>query len=307
MSKLSSKFRKNSYEYAHDMSYNRASLMRMQEKGEEINWPPKPKKPEPPKAPKNPPTVTIANLNIIANENEVKDADKDESPAVVQPNDSNDKKEADVNAQKEDIKKIEIRYEHQWFVMKFENAGAFYEFLDRFKIFGLLAEKDGCLIITHYDDLIGENTAYRTVKFTRFDRWKPYRVESKNDKLKKFYSDTQSIKKKGVCTKVQKTIGIRHNYVWLQLTFRYKWEFDKFIFESECYGLVNEHTNVVVSTYSDLEQNDYRLFDVNSWDQYNESDVDGTYSGSLQHANTNKGANKKRKTSKTSSSWFSSS
>ena len=84
----------------------------------------------------------------------------------------------------------------------------------------------------------------------------------------------------GVCTKTQKTIGIRHSCCWYQLTFRYKWEFDKFLYDSKCYGLTDEHSSLVVTKYEDLQTSDYILLNVHTWDQYNVPDEDGGYSGS---------------------------
>eukprot|EP01084_Bolivina_argentea_P320524 556151_1 len=300
--------RKKYYE-TDNMQYNRAELMRMHEQGIEIIIGPKPK-PKPKERIRknlNPPTVTIQNLNIIANENDknIENNDNKENNKIEGNNENKTDEEYEI---KEDIKRIEIRHDQHWFVMKFENANEFYEFLDKFKIFGLLAEEDGILIITNYIDLIGNNTKYRIVKFVSFDRWSPFRIESKNDQFKKFYSDINSIKKKGIYTKTEKTIGIRHHYVWLQLTFRYEWEFEKFIFDSKCYGLVDEHTSLIVRKFKDLEQSDYRLANINNWDQCNAPDLDGSYSGSIgiNSNKNNKGAsNKKGKKTKTSSSgWW---
>merc|ERR1712130_462943 len=98
---------------------------------------------------------------------------------------------------------------------------------------------------------------------------------------KKFSSNRNAIKKRGVCSKTEKTIGIRHHYIWLQLTFRYKWEFDKFLLDSRCYGLADECTTDVIRKYKDLQQVDYRLMAMPTWDSYNMADVDGTYSGNV--------------------------
>merc|ERR1711879_657254 len=90
-----------------------------------------------------------------------------------------------------------------------------------------------------------------------------------------------AIKKRGVCSKTEKTIGIRHHYIWLQLTFRYEWEFDKFLLDSRCYGLADECTTDVIRRYKDLQQVDYRLMAMPTWDSYNMADIDGTYSGNV--------------------------
>ena len=146
------------------------------------------------------------------------------------------------------------------------------------QIFGLLAEKDGVLIINNYSDLIGDNKRYRTVKFYDFDRWSPNEKEIKSNEYKKYFSNKNSIKIKGVCTKNEKTIGIRLKYCWLQLTFRYKWEFDKFLKDSNCYAFCDEYDRSIVTKYKDLKQSDYRLLNVstNDWDKFNDAEVDGT-------------------------------
>ena len=138
-----------------------------------------------------------------------------------------------------------------------------------------MAEKDGILIVTHYDDLIGDNTKYRTVKFTEFDRWCPLEKEIKTDKYKKYFNDKNSIKNRGVCTKINKTIGIRNNCCWLQLTFRFEWEFKKFLFDSKDYSLCDEYDRSIILKYKDLKQSDYRLLNIHEWDKYNDTEKDG--------------------------------
>lgn len=136
--------------------YNRAELMRRQELGLEIQIGQKPA-PEPQHV-VNKPTVTITNLNINADDGDEKE---DESKDQAVEKAKEEKQQLDVYEAKEDLKKIEIRHNHNWFVMKYQNSDEFYQFLDKFSIFGLLAEEDGCLIITHYDDLIADKK-YRT-------------------------------------------------------------------------------------------------------------------------------------------------
>ncbi len=132
-------------------------LMRRQELGLEINIGPKPPQQSQP-AVNNRPVVTITNLNVNAEDgDQKKDEAKDEAAAKAQK----EKEQLDGYEAKDDLKKIEIRHNNHWFMVKFENADEFYQFMDKFSIFGLLAEEDGCLIITHYDDLIGD-LKYRT-------------------------------------------------------------------------------------------------------------------------------------------------
>ena len=195
-----SSFSKTKYRYEEpdNMQYNRARLMRMQEEGVEIVINPKPKPIARRPNPVNPPTVTIKNLNVIADQKQIPDEDdenkKDSKPETKDDKDAEQKK----YSPKPDLKKIMIRKDYHWFIMKFENAMEFYQFLDKFQIFGLLAEEDGCLIITNYDDLLGENKKYRMVKFTQFDKWTAEHIEEKNSSFKKFFNNSNSIKKKGV-------------------------------------------------------------------------------------------------------------
>merc|ERR1719295_3978 len=223
-----------------NMQYNRAELMRMQEQGLEIEIPPKPAAVANPPRP-NPPTVTITNLNIVAaDDTKQPDADVDDEAKS-----TSDKSAVAEYVAKEEVKRVQIRHQQHWFTVQWNSADAFYRFLDEFNCFGLLAEKDGALIVTHYDDVTGDGAQYRTVKFAKFDRWAPARTESKSDGYKKLYDDTNSVQKRGAVSKTAKTIGIRHNFVWLQLTFRFEWEFDKFLWDSKCYALVNEHSSLV--------------------------------------------------------------
>merc|ERR1712129_191445 len=114
------------------------------------------------------------------------------------------------------------------------------------------------------------------------------------------------VKTKGVCSKNEKTIGIRHRFIWLQLTLRYEWEFDKLLKDANVYGLVDEHSSFVVRKYADLEVSDYRLFEVFDWDKYNDADADGkTFSGVVQvNDNKAKGTPNKKSKKQDSSGWF---
>jgi len=298
-----SKMRKRPYRVPDRMRYNRAELMRAQAMGQEFEINPPPKPQPMPARPVKPATVTINNLNINTANDE-----KEESPAKTE------EEEKEKYEPKEDMKRIQVRHKQHWFTVMYKNADEFYEFLDNFCIFGLLAEENGCLIITNYDDLIGGDAKYRTVKFNQLDKWKPESLDKESKEYKKFYSDQNMVKTKGVCSKNEKTIGIRHKFIWLQLTLRFEWEFDKLLFDAGVYGLVDEHTSLVVRKFEDLEVSDYRLFEVREWDKYNDPDEDGkTFSGTVQ-VNDGKGAkpkpsNNKKKVSKkeTSSGWFSSS
>lgn len=282
---------------ADTMQYNRVELMRAQAMGTEIVINPKPQPAAPRAKPVNPATVTINNLNITTNANEA-----DYKEPIDEQSETKKVYEA-----KEDVKRIQVRHKQNWFTLNYKNADEFYQFLDDFCIFGLLSEENGCLIITNYDDLQGENKKYRTVAFNQFDKWKPAEIESESKEFKKFYSAQNMIKTKGVCTKNEQTIGIRHKFIWLQLTIRFEWEFDKLLKDSNVYGLVDEHSALVVRKFEDLEVSDYRLFDVKQWDKYNDPEKDGkTFSGMVQ-ANDAKTANdqtKKNKKKQASSGWF---
>ena len=76
--------------YVHDgMQYNRAELMRMQEQGIEIIIGPKPQNQPKPPSPLNPPTVTIKNLNIVADQNRIDSNDNDDNNKEEPPINSN--------------------------------------------------------------------------------------------------------------------------------------------------------------------------------------------------------------------------
>ena len=296
------KMKKRGMYVADTMQYNRAALMRAQAMGEEIVINPKPKQQPVPQAirPLNPPTVTINNLNIVANNEEEEEKN----------NDNDNEKEKVIKKEfepKDDVKCIQVRHRQSWFIVKFKNCIEFYEFLDRFCIFGLFAEENGCLIITHFDDLIGQNVKYRTVKFNEFDKWAPSEIESESKDFKKFHSTKNQIgsnKDKKDTKNEGKTIGIRHKFVWLQLTFRYEWEFEKFLFDAKVYGLVDEHSALIVRTFDDLETSDYRMFNPQQFDKYNDG-----YPKEMEKEkeNSTKPSRKmkKQKQTNSSSSWFS--
>ena len=67
----------------------------------------------------------------------------------------------------------------------------------------------------------------------------------------------------------------------LQLTFRYEWEFEKFLADSKCYGMTNQYSGEVVRKFQDLEKSDYRLFAMPTWDSYDMKDLDGKYTGNV--------------------------
>ena len=155
--------------------YNRRELMRRQEIGLQIDIEPQTNTIQPlgngkrpyapyssqsvPTAINNQPVVAITNLNINADD-EVTESKDEEAQKAEQ-----EKEQLDAYEPKEDVKRIEMRNQHNWFILKFADCDEFYQFLDQFSIFGLLAEEDGCLIITHYDDLVADKK-YRTGKLS---------------------------------------------------------------------------------------------------------------------------------------------
>eukprot|EP00485_Elphidium_margaritaceum_P018835 CAMPEP_0202733564 /NCGR_PEP_ID=MMETSP1385-20130828/188233_1 /ASSEMBLY_ACC=CAM_ASM_000861 /TAXON_ID=933848 /ORGANISM="Elphidium margaritaceum" /LENGTH=313 /DNA_ID=CAMNT_0049399901 /DNA_START=31 /DNA_END=972 /DNA_ORIENTATION=+ len=299
MSSLSSKMFSKTHRRRPDyMQYNRAQLMRQQHTGAEIIIGP----PVKPVAPPRPvvPTVTIENIHVMAsNKNTADNDDDDDTKKNDHQTHSQEESKEELYVPTPNEKLVQVRHKHHWFSLKFEHDQHFYEFLDEFQIFGFLAEENGCLIVTNYQDLLGQSTKYRTVRFAEFDRWMPASSEQSGADYKKFYNEQNSIKLRGAVSKTEKTIGIRHNYRWLQLTFRYKWEFDKFLYDSKCYAFVDEHSSLIIREYKDLQTSDYRLMDVSDWDAYNSADADGSYSGSTvvvqdtKRRNTNTKKNKR--------------
>ena len=134
--------------YQHDnMVYNRAELMRLQAEGIEIVIGEKSKNEQ--KLPQQPPNVVIKNLNVISNPNINQQSEKKEdiidddnkdnkdtkpiSSTVTDKGDDDNNKDEKYEL-KENIKTIEIRHQHHWFIMTFENDDEFYKFLDKFKV-----------------------------------------------------------------------------------------------------------------------------------------------------------------------------
>jgi len=165
------------YSYGPNIVYNRAKLMRKQLMGvlnelteEDLNGTKEIEQ-------KNQP-MPILNAymseNQIMVETQVKKAQED--------NKDEKKQEEILKKINPEIKVIKIRHRYNWLVMKFENCMEFYEFLDEFKLFGLLEENGKGLIINNYDDLIYNNDQalfYRVVSFDQFDLWVPPYVEEK--------------------------------------------------------------------------------------------------------------------------------
>ncbi|ETO06122.1 hypothetical protein RFI_31274 [Reticulomyxa filosa] len=159
-------------------------------------------------------------------------------------------------------KSIQLSVSYHYMKYEFSGARHFYQFLDDTKAFGLVeveedevlnqnkgentqkAPQEGLqvqsnetskpsqhygLIVTHYDDLV-QNAKYERVDYYYLDRW----VVKSNDITDNNKLDLRySIKMKGVISKpteTSKTIGLRYaKGQWLQVVFRYPWEFSAFI------------------------------------------------------------------------------
>jgi len=186
---------------------------------------------------------------------------------------------------------------------EFANACEFYQFLDTIKVFGLTLvdefgdinsntekisqenntieggvlevkekNKNNGLVVTHYDDLL-ENGRYRRIDYTHFDQWDVKINDITDDKQ---LNVKYSIKNRGVILKPNeqsKCIGLRYaGGLWLQIIFRYAWEFPVFLKNFNMLGLVEElETNVeangekerygqrLLNKFEQLMERDYRI------------------------------------------------
>jgi len=114
----------------------------------------------------------------------------------------------------------------------------------------ILRDKRFGLIVTHYDDLV-ENAKYQRLDYNHLDRWLP----KKNDIEEKSMDFRYAMKTKGCIYKPNgiehsKTIGLRcANGHWVQLVFRYDWEFSMFLKQVNAMGLVEEMENDTINGY----------------------------------------------------------